>query len=500
MTAVQKAHFFKPPGPVAQAFFDCRKERSMIMGPFGSAKTSTLINKIFTLSVIQKPSPIDGVRYTRWLAVRDTYRQLEKTTIPSWKEWTVDKGIAPKGFTGGRGGNPGQHVIDLALPDGTRMHSEVHFIAIEDGNVKDILGGYNITGGWLNEADLVAEEVFDLLPDRCGRYPSMMHGGPSWKGMLCDYNAPDVDHHFYKLCEEDRPPDVGFYRQPGGMDPDAENLENLPGGRAYYEGMIARNSKKPWIIARNVHNTYAYSRDGKPVYVKYDDRRHVSTVPLKPIKGLPLLLGLDAGRTPAAVIGQETPSGQVRVLREFVRHNIAGPAFGEALGEYLGKEFPGFYCEGDADPSAVYASENSDDLWVEQVSNAADITIQPALTNKLLTRLGAVESLLDGTIDAGTPRFILDPSCKILRKGFNSGYKYRKIKNGAKTVGDEQYSEEPLKNDYSHPHDALQYLAMRILGERALRGHNAENGRSAKGYGTYTKPGGEIYDPFDLYA
>jgi hypothetical protein len=54
-------------------------------------------------------------------------------------------------------------------------------------------------------------------------------------------NAPDEDHWYFKLAEEDRPEGWKFHRQPGGVfkdgedwkvNPDAENLFNLP--TAYY--------------------------------------------------------------------------------------------------------------------------------------------------------------------------------------------------------------------------------------------------------------------------
>jgi hypothetical protein len=55
--------------------------------------------------------------------------------------------------------------------------------------------------------------------------------------------------------------------------------------------------------------------------------------------------------------------------------------------------------------------------------------------------------------------FQLDPSCKILRQGFNRNYKYRRL-----LVSGERYSDEPEKNMHSHIMEALQYAALHISG------------------------------------
>ena len=54
--------------------------------------------------------------------------------------------------------------------------------------------------------------------------------------------------------------------------------------------------------------------------------------------------------------------------------------------------------------------------------------------------------------------FVIDPSCSVLRKGFMGGYRYSRVQ----VSGTERYREEPDKNEYSHPHDALQYLALGV--------------------------------------
>jgi hypothetical protein len=48
----------------------------------------------------------------------------------------------------------------------------------------------------------------------------------------------------------------------------------------------------------------------------------------------------------------------------------------------------------------------------------------------------------------------------MLRKGFNGGYRYKKIGSG----GNARYTPDPEKNEYSHPHEALQY-AIAATGE-----------------------------------
>ena len=48
----------------------------------------------------------------------------------------------------------------------------------------------------------------------------------------------------------------------------------------------------------------------------------------------------------------------------------------------------------------------------------------------------------------------------MLRKGFNGGYQFRRL-----NVGGEKYADKADKNDFSHPHDATQYLCQGAQGE-----------------------------------
>ena len=52
---------------------------------------------------------------------------------------------------------------------------------------------------------------------------------------------------------------------------------------------------------------------------------------------------------------------------------------------------------------------------------------------------------------------LVDPSCVRLVNGFLGGYCYKEV--GSTGI----YSESPLKNRFSHPHDALQYVMTKLV-------------------------------------
>jgi hypothetical protein len=43
-------------------------------------------------------------------------------------------------------------------------------------------------------------------------------------------------------------------------------------------------------------------------------------------------------------------------------------------------------------------------------------------------------------------------------------------------VGEDRYTDEPMKNKYSHPHDALQYAAMEFGGLQAIKEESKQRG------------------------
>lgn len=167
------------------------------------------------------------------------------------------------------------------------------------------------------------------------------------------------------------------------------------------------------------------------------------------------MIGGDAGLTPAAVITQMSPFGQLRVLAELTTpegSKMGAKTFGKALNRLLSTHFPGYECVGWGDPAAGAKSQTDEQTWLQVMQAVTGFPWRPAPTNKLLMRLEAVREAINTVLD-GEPGFLISSVCKVLRKGFNAGYRFKKKADG--TFGD-----EPDKNEYSHVHDAMQYAAL----------------------------------------
>ncbi len=70
-----------------------------IMGPVGSGKSYGCAAKIMVKAVQQAPSPVDGIRYSRWAVVRNSYPMLKTTTIKTWLDLFPEGTFGPMLWT-----------------------------------------------------------------------------------------------------------------------------------------------------------------------------------------------------------------------------------------------------------------------------------------------------------------------------------------------------------------------------------------------------------------
>lgn len=451
-------------GPVAEKYYRSEATLAGIMGPVGSAKTTESIKKVVQAVLRQSPGP-DGVRRARVLVIRDTYPNLEKTVLASWFAWF------PKSLGEWSGKAPFTHKLRMGVHRPGDIELEVIFMAIGDARVEDVLRGLEITAAWLNEADRLSPDVIRYLLGRIGRYPNATMGGCQWSGIFMDFNAPDMENYLYKLLvEQDEALGLGdgnvaFFRQPGGREAGAENLHNLP--PLYYEKQLIGASQD--YVRRMIDNQFGYSRNGLPVWPEFQDTVHMATTALEPVKGLPLRLSADAGLTPALLVGQVMPNGQKRLLDEIVvfvddehsRLDKVGPtAFGRMINTLIETRYPNNPVEiASADPASMAGIDGRGEelSWLATVARETKLQWRPSppLDNSLTVRLEAVRGDLTRLLEGGQPALLISPRCKTLRRALNSGYVYRRTNMAG---GDGRYNYEPVKNQYSHVADALQYF------------------------------------------
>jgi len=462
---------YRPPGPEAAKFHQARGFVRGLMGPVGSGKSSSCCVEIVHHALRQTPHR--GTRNSRWAVIRNTFPELKSTTIKTWQMWFPDN-IAPMKWD-----SPISSRLSLPnIGDGTALDLEVLFIALDSPEDTGKLRSLELTGAWINECSEVPKEVFDMLTQRVGRYPPKIWGGPVDTGVILDTNPPDDDHWYYHFAEERTPADWHFFRQPGALikkpkdrqqllrldneadvedyapNPAAENVQNISNGYQYWLNQIP-GKNQDWI---NVFllGQYGTTADGKPVYPEWDDSVHVAKKPLTYITGSRLFLGWDFGLTPACVVGQITPKGQLQILREYVADDMGIRQFARVIVKpALVNAFPYTKIESVCDPAGNVRSQIDEKTCVQELLEAGLYT-ETAATNDFIQRREAVAYFLT-QLSEGQPGFLLDPSCTQLRKGFNGKYRYERVR-----AAGERYKDRPLKDEYSHPHDGLQYLCMRI--------------------------------------
>jgi len=435
MTKKASGIVYEPPGPVSKAFLKSDAFVKGIMGPFGSGKSTVCVMEIIKRAKQQRVGS-DGKRRSRWAVIRNTYPELKTTTIKTWHQW-----VSPALGRWVDSGPPMHHIQDQEID------LEVIFVSLDRPDDIAKLLGMELTGAWVDEAREVPKAVIDGLTGRVGRYPSAAMGGSEWSGIIMSTNPPDNDHWWYKLAEEIKPAGWEFYRQPGGLAPDAENRDNLPPD--YYERQCA--GKDPDWIKVYVDGDYGFVRDGRPVYPEYKDAVHCREFELMP--KLPIHIGIDFGLTPAAIFAQKTPMGQWRWHSELVTEDMGAVRFAEMVRAAMRERYPDFVFGSITGDPAGDIRAQTDETTPFQILKAQGVPALPAATNDFIKRRESVAVPLSRLID-GEPGLIIHPNCKMTRKGMAGGYNYKRLQ----VTGEERYRDVPDKNMYSHVCEAGQYL------------------------------------------
>jgi hypothetical protein len=472
---------------VLREYFFARSDVDVIIGPLGSAKTYTTMQRILAIALDQEPNP-QGVRPTKGGIIRNTWPELEQVVLKD-----IERFFGPMGAKITRG-IPPTFSLELRLPDKTTVKLDMDFVAgLDQPDAEEKFRGYQWTWMWANEGRQIPLGVFGMGIARTGRYPSIATEGvgPTYRGAMMDTNAFDVDHPLHKLMTEP-PPGWRFHVQPPGMvrlSPDhpwtVNPAREYPPDQAEdYYARVSAGRPNDWVRV-NLANEFIFHVDGRPVHPQYVDAVHCAKAPLAPRKGQPLTIGVDFGRTPAATVWQyDAAMSRWTGLAEFVTENLSASLFAPTLRRWLDTEFKGFELYAWGDPAGDRSGQTVETTPV-QVLRAHGIPCSPAPSNQPLLRRSALAKPMMRLCLDGRPAFVISPAMRMLRKGLQGGFHYRRIQ----IAGTERYTDEPDKNEYSHVVESAEY-ALLGGGERATRREVAYDARDEEDEPAYADMGG----------
>lgn len=457
-------------------FLTSTKMVDIIEGPLGSGKTYALCARVMRHAQEQRKSPLDGIRYTQFAMVRNTMPDLKRSTIRTWLRLFPEKTYG--NFNYGAAMHHRMRFNDI--------ETVVDFISLDKDDDVRKLRSTEYTGICFDELEFIEKTLFDEARSRL-RYPPPEHGGPTWRGVIAATNAPPEDHwlpimtgrvEFPPGLRPDEiaaltwPESWGHYLQPAALieqfdqhgnvvgytvNPKAENLQNLPVG--YYEEQLAGQTKS-WIDSRLMVRTVLVT-DGSPVWPQFRREMHVSREILRPRQGYPVQIGLDFGRSPAALFSQ-TVNNRIQIQRELIGSAESATLFAPKVKRILAEDYAGCEVRAYGDPKGQDKTQTDERTAYEIfANNGITVRAPPDLKQNMIeTRVGAVDHVLVEMWD-GAPRFQVSPTCRTLITAMAGRYCNER---------DEQGELKPKKDRYSNVADALQYLVLGLGEGRIMTG------------------------------
>lgn len=468
---MQTLSYDRSNAPTIKAFMESDAFIRAIMGPLGSGKSTACVWDIIQRGLKQKPGP-DGIRRTRWCIIRNTFSQLNDTTIRTVHQWF------PPITTGRWRATDHEFLINTLMAPGDKFPAQIEllFRALDRPDHVRKLLSLDLTGAWINEAREVPWPIIEALQGRVDRYPRKIDGGASWAGVILDTNPPDSDSKWFKFFEEEDHSDAvamlaehipgmslenyaRIFKQPSGLGATAENTAFQSPG---YWQRLSIGKTQEWIKVY-CKGEYGFVVDGRPCFPEYhdnihcpgieDERRAPRTDPR-----LPIQRGWDFGLTPACVFSQLSARGQWKVVDELVSSSMGVDRFSDQVLSHAGQHFPDSEFVDVGDPAGDSRVE-TDEKTCFDILRSKGIMIEAGLQTPQI-RFESVRKPLRLMDDDGYPAFNIHPRCTVTRRGLMGGYHFRKIQ----ISGTERYAEKPEKNSFSHPCEAMGYTATRLFG------------------------------------
>lgn len=440
-----------------------------------STKTTASLMKIsWAASRIAKSR--DGIRRSRCVVIRNTRQQLYDTTIPDFLKWY------PEGVYGSFLRTDSKYMMRF-----NDVECEVLFRGLDDTNDVRRLLSLQVSFGVMDEFREIHPDIYSALTGRLGRYPDgmMVPHRPEWgvdgkghrvQGCVDDQgrsmkmvwgatNPPDADTFWEELLSNP-PSNTHVTIQPSGMSPEADWVQYLPSD--YYEN-LAEGKSEAWIDVY-IHGKFGRSLAGKPVFQCFDRARHVAKETLT-VLSAPVIIGVDAGLNPTAVLGQLVYDGRL-LVHDAITGNEGGMGAlrfaREKLKPLVVNKYRGRDCIIVIDPAAFQRAQ-TDERCVADIFKAEGFTVVPARTNAIAARLAACESFMTRNV-GDKPGMLVSPEADLLIKALAGKYRYKINTKG------ETDSKPEKTHPWSDVADGLEYLCLHADGG-GIFGRSVDSGR-----------------------
>lgn len=459
---------------VCGTFEDFHNDKSkfrLLMGGFGSAKTTTCCAEV-VLQMHKMPPMRDGVRRALGIIVRNTMGELESTTMKSWSEWFGNERLGIKLGEERIRRKPNLIYNYTYWDDKGKCELELFCIGLDSEKAKAKLESVQATFGFVNEAQHIPRGVIVHLIGRVGRYPKKEDmTAPYFAYVIADTNPPPITHWMHKdFDSKDKIEGNRIFHQPHGLirsrdglwinNPKCDNVKHLPDN--YYFDMARAEGFSEQYIKTICNGEYGFSKEGKPVYSEYNDDIHSAEV-VDIIDELPVVIAVDGGSTPAALVTQCTDEGQMRCFKEFTTHFSSARTLKEnhvlpwVIKNLKEDQEILIVC----DPSMSKANENIE-ISAMEIWEDTRWEVVTAKSNLIDPRVEAQKDFLNKMVE-GQPKFLLSRNgCPVLREAMISKYCYTEVQG--KNEG--TFRDIP---DKTHPHsdiaDCGQYTAMEYAGD-----------------------------------
>ena len=283
------------PNPLQKRFIESQAKADLFSSRMGEGKSTALCWAAY-YHTRHNPG-------ASWVIIRDTFENLVATTQKSFFSW----------FPPGVYGTYNASKKCFTWAEGVAK-GEVYFLGLDDQTDATKLMSREYAGFGMDEpapavgSAGIDEMVFDMAMSRL-RQPGM-----KWYAAKLAENNPDEAHWTYKKFVKEKLEGFQLWQ------PDRpENMANLPA--TYYQQLRSLWSHRPDLIRRFVDGEFGFQSVGKSVTPQWSDKLHLA-IGLIPVPRQPIHLLWDFGHNPTCIITQRTPLGHWNILDAVVGDGI----------------------------------------------------------------------------------------------------------------------------------------------------------------------------------